>query len=394
MNQNKKNIKSPKVKVCEVCQQIQFLSEQKIIEVVNEHSNCIEKYAYILHDKDVDENNKQVSPHIHLILKFKNDDGRELRHVAAWFGIAEQYVSRSTSKSKNKFLDMCRYLIHMNKENKHQYDYSEVHSNFDYKAFVSQKPKEQRKQEIIDLIMAGIITQLNYTEYITPNEYDKFRNTINNTFQYKINKETSIDRNMEVIYIVGGTGSGKTTFGKYVAEQRKLSVFISSTGKDLFDGYKQEECIILDDFRGDNMEFADILKLLDNFSNCRINSRYTNKEIGMCKLMILTSVMSIDEFYRNICPSGREPIGQIKRRCGIYMKMDKNEIHVYKYDSNIKDYVFIGDCENPLKKILMNTSNSKQYTGDELILSLGLNKIPELPKSNDSETEGNVICPF
>ena len=134
------------------------------------------------------------------------------------------------------------------------------------------------------------------------------------------------------------------------------------------------------------MEFADILKLLDNFSNCRINSRYTNKEIGMYKLMILTSVMSIDEFYRNICPSGREPIGQIKRRCGIYMKMDKNEIHVYKYDSNIKDYVFIGDCENPLKKILMNTSNSKQYTGDELILSLGLNKIPELPKSNDSET--------
>lgn len=394
MNENNKKNKSPKVKVCEVCQQIQFLSEKKVIEVLNEHSNCIEKYAYILHDKDVDENNKLVKPHIHLILKFKNDDGRELRHIAAWFDIEEQYVNKSTSKSKNKFLDMCKYLVHMGKEEKYQYSLSEVHSNFDYESFVNQKPREQRKQEIIDLIMTGVITQQNYTSYITANDYDRLKKTILNTFEFKINKEASINRNMEVIYIWGDAGSGKTTFGKHLAEQRNLSVFVSSTGKDLFDGYKQEECIVLDDFRGDNIEFADILKLLDNFNNCRVNSRYTNKEIGSCKLMIITSVMSIEEFYKNICPNMKEPVEQLKRRCGIYLKMDKNVIHVYKYDSENKDYIFVGDCENPLKEILKNKITNKEYTGDELILSLGLNKIPELPKSNDSESEGNVICPF
>lgn len=394
MNENNKKNKSPKVKVCEVCQQIQFLSEKKVIEVLNEHSNCIEKYAYILHDKDIDENNKLVKPHIHLILKFKNDDGRELRHIAAWFDIEEQYVNKSTSKSKNKFLDMCKYLVHMGKEEKYQYSLSEVHSNFDYESFVNQKPREQRKQEIIDLIMTGVITQQNYTSYITANDYDRFKKTILNTFEFKINKEVSINRNMEVIYIWGDAGSGKTTFGKYLAEQRNLSVFVSSTGKDLFDGYKQEECIVLDDFRGDNIEFADILKLLDNFNNCRVNSRYTNKEIGNCKLMIITSVMSIEEFYKNICPNMKEPVEQLKRRCGIYLKMDKNVIHVYKYDSENKDYIFAGDCENPLKEILKNKITNKEYTDDELISSLGLNKMPELPKVSNSETDEGVICPF
>ena len=177
--------KSPKVKVCEICQRSNFLSEETIRQVLADHSNCIEKYAYILHDKDIDENGNPVSPHFHIILKFNKDDGRTLKHVSSWFGVEEQYVSKSTSKSKtNKFLDMCKYLIHTNKD-KYQYDPSLVHSNFDYINFITQTTRAKRKQEIIDLIMAGTITPLNFTTLISPSDYDTFKRSINNAFEYK-----------------------------------------------------------------------------------------------------------------------------------------------------------------------------------------------------------------
>lgn len=388
--------KSPKVKVCEICQRAEFLSEEIIKQTLADHK-CIEKYAYILHDKDIDENGNPVSPHFHIILKFNKDDGRTLKHVAGWFGIEEQYVSKSTSRSRNKFLDMCKYLVHMGKD-KHQYDPSLVHSNFDYENFIAQTTKAKRKQEIIDLIMAGTITPLNFTTLISPTDYDTFKKSIQNAFEYKRLSDHSVDRQMEVIYIFGRTGSGKSTFAKYIADKRNLSVFISSGDNDIFDGYTQEKCIILDDFRGGNLSFPEILKLLDNNSNSTISSRYHNKDIGYCQLLIITSVLDLDRFYQFNCPSGNEPFLQLKRRCGTYMEMDEDIIHVYRFDKDIQDYSFTGDCINPLNEILQSKLATPFYTDDELITSLGLNRKPNLPTTTkvteDSDDDSENLCPF
>ena len=103
--------KSPKVKVCEICQRSDILLHSTIEQALKDHSNCIEKYAYILHDKDIDQNGNPVNPHFHIILKFNKDDGRTLKHVASWFGVEEQYVLKSTSTGRNKFQDMCRFSL-------------------------------------------------------------------------------------------------------------------------------------------------------------------------------------------------------------------------------------------------------------------------------------------
>lgn len=390
--------KSPKVKVCEICQRSNFLSEETIRQVLADHSNCIEKYAYILHDKDIDENGNPVSPHFHIILKFNKDDGRTLKHVSSWFGIEEQYVSKSTSKSKNKYQDMCKYLIHMGKEDKHQYDPSLVHANFDYNNFITQTTRAKRKQEIIDLIMAGTITPLNFTTLISPSDYDTFKRSINNAFEYKKNMDMSIERHMDVIYIYGTSGTGKTTFAKHISQQRNLTTFISGSGNDFLDGYTQEECIILDDFRGENLNFSEILKLLDNFNNSSVASRYANCDIGHCKLLIITSVFDIDFFYQYTCPSGMEPILQLKRRCGTYMHVERDIIHVYRFDSTLQDYSFVGDCLNPLEDFLQAQPASPTFTDDELLTSLGLSRKPILPNpqnaNNDSDDDSENLCPF
>ena len=156
---NNKTVKSTKVKVCEVCQQAKYLTEETIKKALADHSNCIEKYAYILHDKDIDENGKAVSPHYHVIIQLNRNDGRELKHIASWFQVDVQYVSKSTSKSKHKFQDMAKYLTHIGQD-KYQYDSSEVHANFDYDAFVNQISSSQKKLEIICKLVYNNLHQI------------------------------------------------------------------------------------------------------------------------------------------------------------------------------------------------------------------------------------------
>lgn len=386
-----------KVKVCEICQQSRFLTEETIKKALDNHKNCIARYAYILHDKDTDETGSLVAPHYHIIIQFKKDDGRELKHIAAWFNVPTQYVNKSTSTSKNKYLDMAKYLIHMNKDKKYQYDVSSVCANFDYEQFIYQTDKKKRKQDIINLIMDGKITPNNFTSLISPNEYDIYKKSILNAFEYKKKMDSSIERDMEVVYIYGESGSGKTSFAKHISQKRNLSIFIAGSGKDFMDGYNQESCIVLDDFRGEHLNFSDILKLLDNHTNSSVVSRYSNKDISNCKLLIITSVFSIEQFYNLICPTGLEPLLQLKRRCGTYIHIDGDTLHTYRYDSSKEDYVFVSDCINPLNELLQTKKNTTCYTDDELLSSLGLKRKPIIPKSHSSSVSNgnkNFICPF
>ena len=67
---------------------------------------------------------------------------------------------------------------------------------------------------------------------------------------------------------------------------------------------------------------------------------------------------------------------QLKRRCGTYMHVERDIIHVYRFDSTLQDYSFVGDCLNPLEKFLQAQPASPTFTDDELLTSLGLSRKP------------------
>ncbi|MCI8381453.1 MAG: AAA family ATPase [Lachnospiraceae bacterium] len=46
-------------------------------------------------------------------------------------------------------------------------------------------------------------------------------------------------RQLEVIYICGGSGTGKTTLAKHIAEKYGYSFFISGSDNDLLDGIQR-----------------------------------------------------------------------------------------------------------------------------------------------------------
>ena len=143
---------------------------------------------------------------------------------------------------------------------------------------------------------------------------------------------TQSERNTTCIYICGQAGAGKTTLAKKIADTHNMDYFVSSGSNDVLDGYCQQPCIILDDIRPSALGLSDLLKLTDPHTPCSVKSRYKNKYVN-CELIILTSVLKIDEFYHNVFEHENEPINQLKRRCKFYIRMDSDFIRIRQWDN-------------------------------------------------------------
>lgn len=354
---------SIKLKICEITQQTKYLTEENIKRGLDRQ--CIKKYAYILHDKDVDEKGNLKEPHWHIMMQFS--DTQDSKYIAKWFGIEEQYVSSAKSKSKGerkRFDDMLSYLIHLNDKTKYAYPYDAVTANFDFKQFILDKGKTSRLTEIINMIDEGIIREFNYNKYVSSNEYVRYHKQMENAFQYRRDRIYTGSRELDVIFITGNSGCGKTAFAKWLAEKKGLPFFVTGSGEDFMDGYKGQDCLILDDIRGSSMKFSEFIKLCDNHTDSNVKSRYKNKYLTECKLLIITSVFGVDDFYKNVFQESDEPIVQFKRRCTMYLKMNDLNISVYQYDKGCCDYTYSGEFENPITEIIPPTKGTK--TEEEL----------------------------
>ena len=332
------------LRLFEVVQQLEYMtmSKEEIVTLLNNKS-AINDWAFIVHDKDVNEEGQPVKPHYHICCRMSSD--RKFEHIAKWFNVPVQCVEPVKSRWKN----MLQYLIHENAPNKYQYSIDEVEANFDF-----EKGKEEglsRKEEIIQAIENGDIREYNITDKITAVEYDKYKRNIENAFTYrqkKLLKEKN--RMMECVFITGASGSGKTTYAKRLCEKKGFEYFVSGSSNDPFDGYQGEDAIILDDLRGSVFTFADLLKITDNHTNTQVKSRYRNK-LMECKLLIITSVMDIDNFYSTVFESSDEPLIQFERRMQTYVKMDKESMIIHYFDKDEQCYMEAWNGLNPVSKM-------------------------------------------
>lgn len=319
---------------------------------------CIKDYAYIIHDKDVytdeDEGRNPIHKsgtlkpsHVHILLRFYDNQPQDTKYVCKWFNLAENFVN----KIKGKWEDAVMYQTHLNSPEKYQYSPDEVHCNFDYVALTesSKKDKINPLQEAIEGILSGRIREYNKTLEIDNVLLIQYARKINEAF--KVRSEhllaTVQERNMECIFITGASGSGKTTLAKKIAKERGLAYFISSGSNDILDGYAQQPCILLDDMRPSVMGLSDILKLTDPNNVSTVKSRYKNKYVN-CELIIITTVLNLDTFYENVFSEQKEPVNQLKRRCGTYIRMDRETINISVWDNKTMRYTNEVEYKNNL----------------------------------------------
>lgn len=343
-------------RTCEIVQQLEYMSQEDV-EAGLDH-NAVQDYAYILHDKDVHEDGTPVAPHWHIMIRFKRPV--QTGSLCKWFGIKSNMIGYILGT----FGDAVAYLTHRNKPEKYQYLDEEIKSNYDFKVEVekalSKKKASQRKEEIIELIRSGIVREYNYTEYITALEYDKFKRAIDNAFTYRRDTLKSLDRHMNVIYIYGGSGTGKTTYAKQLATNKGLSCYISSGSNDPLDGYKGQDCLILDDIRPGDFLLSDFLKILDNNTQSTVKSRYKNKLLE-CQYLIVTTSFDIPVFFDLLLDSEGESVKQMERRCTLKIQMGINTMTTYVYQPVSGKYKKVSILKNPVSEVY----NKRDLTDEE-----------------------------
>jgi hypothetical protein len=128
----------------------------------------------------------------------------------------------------------------------------------------------------------------------------------------------------KVFWIYGSTGIGKT---RLVTESFE-SVCIVSDLKWPGDGYSQEECLLIDDYRNepDGMSFRTLLRITDRYpysmavksSSVQLNSPY----------IVITSPFSIDETFG----FSTEDLDQLRRRLLAEINLDDEKV------KNLKNY--------------------------------------------------------
>lgn len=286
-----------------------------IQKVCMEHKT-IKQWAYILHDKD------DTRPHYHIYVNF-GKAGVDHKLVANWFSVDENFIE----KVKGKKADMLIYLIHgqSDQQNKHQYSPDEVVSNFDWKTEVS------NAKILGDFDKFSYAQQLAYVNTLPNDEKVLAYNRLKKLWE--IHCQTVLmnpDRNIEVVFISGKGGTGKTYYAKKMLTEMGLDFCISSSSNDPYQDYLGQKAIILDDLRDSSFELEDLLKILDNNTNSSVRSRFNNKVFNG-EVIVITSAVPLRYWYSSTRMEygGYDSLEQLYRRINVYVEVSPNYIEVY-----------------------------------------------------------------
>lgn len=327
-------------KTVEIMQQCTYGFTLDYVAKLCSEWSVIKDYAYILHDKDEKEDGSYKEAHIHLMLRF-NDSVPTTAILAKLSGVCEvQHLQKMKS-----WKSAVAYLTHANATDKYQYPEDMVYSNFDWQAvrdeaLNNKRITREREEEIINGIVTGSIpvTKVTDEQYIKTHEYVALKRKIDIAVGLRFDRVRKEKRQMEVIFLSGPSGVGKTSYAKAIASGREYDYYIASGGDNPFDDYQGEECIILDDFRGSSMKFQDLLKLLDNHTASSVAARYKNKNLAFCKMIIITSTVPIDSFYGSLFKEHDEDKIQFFRRISTYAVMDMDFVYIYTYNPISRKY--------------------------------------------------------
>ena len=274
----------------------------------------IKQWAYILHDKD------DTRPHYHIYLNF-GKSSCDSKIVAEWFGIPENFIERV----KGRKTDVLLYMTHGNdsQKNKHQYEPDEVHANFDFQVEIEQA------KILGDFENYSYAQMLKYVDSLPVSEKATAFTRLEKLWKLHCTTLTlNTDRKIEVVFITGKGGTGKTYYAKKLLNSLNYDYCVSSSSNDPFQDYLGQKAIILDDLRDKSFELADLLKILDNNTSSSVKSRFANR-VFKGEMIVITSSVPINFWYPEFKYGKFDTLNQLYRRVTCYVEMKADTITVY-----------------------------------------------------------------
>lgn len=314
--------------------------------------SCVEKWLYVIHDKD------DTRPHYHVYLKFVSSQNSS--YIAKWYGVEENFLQ----KIKGQFSDAVKYSIHANRLDKYQYDKSIIKSNFDIEPYLKVEKEDSSEYDVvIQKILDGEIRK--YNQGLIPNQMylsKEWQNKIKLAFdkrEHNIkNKRLEREDMFQVLYIQGDTGKGKSVFARELCKSQNMSYYVSSSSNDPLDGYEGQDVLILDDIRYDTFKPNDLYKLLDTTNVTSVKSRYRNKSMYECKMIIITCIHSWKTWYEQMAD---EPKKQFERRISQVIEVDDTRFRLAEnQDHKIQEF---GEWQfNPFSPTLLYGKKGSEKT--------------------------------
>ena len=248
--------------------------EQYIKAFFNKYDNDVIEYAYILHENDVNEKGEAEQAHYHICMRKTNKTNFKFDMLKHAFPVGKIEQGRTWEY-------MLQYLLHKNHPERTPHTEQEIVTNIDMgtldlylKSTPSVKKRsalERNFDKLKDDIINYRILQYQFREQLGKNTlYRKlmaeFDTKIEKAFAAQragLYEEYKHTRSLEVIFIEGGGGCGKTALAMAYCQQRKWSYYIASDENDPMQDYASQQCLILDELRDDSFSYSSFMRLLN-----------------------------------------------------------------------------------------------------------------------------------
>lgn len=285
-------------------------------------TNLVQKYgqdkiaycAYIIHNQDIDENGNPVKPHMHGIFKFQSVDAKTT--VSA--------VSKHTNIWENginpvgKELNAIEYLTHDNEMDKHHYDHNEIvwlvgdEKTAKKGAGRPKNDKNRPSDKNVKYDMAQLLTDM-FENGNSPSYYEVKTAYIEafGKANYIANKKTletqyaAISEDLPLqprttIWFYGSTCTGKSWYSDQISDEHDV---FHAKAPHLFDKYRNESTIILEELRPDDISWSTLLTLTDDRPHVKtLDCRNIKSPCTRLKTVIINSPKAPWE-YASECKS-------------------------------------------------------------------------------------------
>lgn len=278
-----------------------------------------------------DEVGESGTPHTHVYVVFRNSVMFDTLHKR-FYGVHIEPANGSNKENRDYIRKDGKWMD----DAKHETNLANTFE--EWGELPSDRTKrETQSEQIMDLVRAGKDNSEILAEI--PGAYNKL-NYIEQARQTLLEAQfRDAWRELEVTYIWGETGSGKT---RSVMETYGYSnVYRVTDYAHPFDSYKGQDVILFDEFRS-SLTLADMLKYLDGYP-IELPCRYANKVACFTKIFLISNI-PLEKQYPNVQIDEPESWNAFRRRIHHTIRMDKN-FELLEDDPNFDPDSIFGTAE-------------------------------------------------